>query len=216
MPETQRLEIQEIGDVTVVCFRDPRITDPLDIDELGRQLYQVLEFKNCSKLVIDFSPVEFLSSATIGKLISLNRKVKVCKAALRLCNLRPEIQEVFVFATSTRVRRSRGPGRGDRVVLRGGRGRGSAGFTIITGEGIIAGVGFKCLRRGRNTAKGRPRRLFPSIERGGVPCLASWCSWVFSWPCCPLMVSAKAGGDPPNGRFRSVSGRPEARQAECR
>ena len=95
MSAIRRLEIQDIGDVTVVRFRDPRITDPVEIEELGRQLYQVLEFKNCSKLAIDFSAVEFLSSATIGKLISLNRKVKVCKAALRLCNLRPEIQNIF-------------------------------------------------------------------------------------------------------------------------
>jgi anti-sigma B factor antagonist len=103
MSAVQRLEIQEIGDVTVIRFRDPRVTNPLEIEELGRQLYHVLEFKNCSKLVIDFSPVEFLSSATIGKLISLNRKVKACKAALRLCNLRPEIQDIFRFCNIERM-----------------------------------------------------------------------------------------------------------------
>jgi len=103
MPATQRLETEEIGEVTVIRFLDSRITNPLEIDELGRQLYQVLEFKNCAKLVIDFSPVEFLSSATIGKLISLNRKVKVCKAALRLCNLRPAIRNVFHLCNLERV-----------------------------------------------------------------------------------------------------------------
>ena len=95
MPAKQQLEIEEIGDVTVVRFLDPRVTNPLEIEELGHQLYRALELKNGSKLVIDFTPVEFLSSATIGKLISLNRKAKVCKAALRLCNLRREIREVF-------------------------------------------------------------------------------------------------------------------------
>ncbi len=103
MSTIQRLETQEIGDVTVIRFRDPRITNPQEIEELGRQLYQVLEFKNCSKVVIDFSPVEFISSATIGKLISLNRKVKVCNAALRLCNLRPEIQNIFHLCNLERV-----------------------------------------------------------------------------------------------------------------
>ena len=82
MSTVQRLEIQEIGDVTVIRFRDPRITNPLEIEELGQQLYRTLEVKHCLKLVIDFSPVEFLSSALIGKLISLNRKVKVGKAGL--------------------------------------------------------------------------------------------------------------------------------------
>ena len=103
MSATQRLGLEEIGDVTVVRLLDSRVTNPMEIEELGHQLYQVLEFKNCSKLVIDFSPVEFLSSATIGKLISLNRKVKVCRAALRLCSLRPEIRNVFHLCNLERV-----------------------------------------------------------------------------------------------------------------
>ena len=103
MPAIPWLETQKIGDVTIVRFRDPRVTNPLEIEDLGRQLYAVLEFENCSKLVIDFSPVEFLSSAMIGKLISLNRKVKVCKADLRLCGLRPEIQDVFRLCNLERV-----------------------------------------------------------------------------------------------------------------
>ncbi len=103
MSAAQRLDVQEIGDVTVVRFRDARVTNPMDIEELGRELYHVLEYKNCAKLVIDFTPVEFLSSATIGKLISLNRKIKTCKAALRLCNLRPEVRDVFHFCNLERV-----------------------------------------------------------------------------------------------------------------
>jgi anti-sigma B factor antagonist len=99
----QRLSTEEIGDVAVVHFLDSRITNPLDIEELGRQLYHVLEYKNCSKLVIDFSPVEFISSATIGKLISLQRKVTLCKSALRLCNMRREVREIFRFCNLDRV-----------------------------------------------------------------------------------------------------------------
>jgi anti-sigma B factor antagonist len=99
----QRLEVQEVGDVSVARFRDPRVTNPMEIEELGRELYQVLEYKNCSKLVLDFSAVEFLSSATIGKLISLGRKAKLCKAELRLCNMRPEICEIFRLCNLERV-----------------------------------------------------------------------------------------------------------------
>ncbi len=103
MSATQRLEIQENGDVTVVRFLDPRVTNPLEIEELGRQLYQVLDSKRGLKLVIDFSPVEFISSAMIGKLISLNRKVKVGKSALRLCSMRREIRDIFHLCNLERV-----------------------------------------------------------------------------------------------------------------
>jgi anti-sigma B factor antagonist len=97
------LDIEERGDVTIVRFREPRVTDPVEIEELGRQLYQVLEYKNCSKMVIDFTPVEFLSSATIGKLISLNRKAKGCNAAVRLCGLQTGVREIFHLCNLDRV-----------------------------------------------------------------------------------------------------------------
>lgn len=103
MTSPKRLDIKEVGDVTVVRFREPRITDPLEIEELGKELYQVLEVKNSSKLVLDFSAVEFLSSATLGKLISLNRKVRLCKSALRLCNIRPPIMEIFKLCDLQRI-----------------------------------------------------------------------------------------------------------------
>ena len=97
------LDVQEQGDIAIVRFREPRVTDPLEIEELGRQLYGVLEFKNGSKLIIDFSLVEFLSSATIGKLISLNRKVNHGKSALRLCCLRRELRDIFHLCNLERV-----------------------------------------------------------------------------------------------------------------
>ena len=103
MSATQRLEIEALGDVTVVHFRDPRISDPLEIDDVGRQISHLIESDHCTKLVIDFSPVEFLSSAMIGKLISLHRKVKVRKAALRLCNLQRQIQEIFNLCSLERI-----------------------------------------------------------------------------------------------------------------
>jgi anti-sigma B factor antagonist len=66
-------------------------------------LYQVLEYKNAAKLVLDFSPVEFLSSATLGKLISLGRKAKACHAAVRLCGMQPAVRDIFHFCNLDRV-----------------------------------------------------------------------------------------------------------------
>ena len=103
MSATRHLDINEQGDVTIVRFRDPRVTDPMEIEDMGRQLYHALEHKNCAKLVLDLSPVEFLSSATIGKLISLHRKAKGCKAALRLCGLQKGVHDIFHLCNLDRV-----------------------------------------------------------------------------------------------------------------
>ena len=44
-----------------------------------------------------FSDVEFLSSAALGKLITLDKKVKMAGGKLKLSNIRPEIYEVFAI-----------------------------------------------------------------------------------------------------------------------
>jgi anti-sigma B factor antagonist len=103
IPVTEHLKFEDFDGVTIVRFRDPRVTDPGEIEELGRQLYQALEHKSGSRLVIDLSTVAFLPSATIGKLISLNRKAKACKAALRLCGLQQGVRDIFHMCALDRV-----------------------------------------------------------------------------------------------------------------
>ncbi len=103
MPAASHLDISEQGEITIVRFGEPRVTDAVEIEELGRQLYHVLEYKNCSKVVLDFTSVEFLSSAMIGKLISFSRKAKACNAALRLCGLQQGVRDIFHLCNLDRV-----------------------------------------------------------------------------------------------------------------
>jgi anti-sigma B factor antagonist len=99
----RRIEIHLVDDVTVVHFRDPRITDSAQIEKLGQELYQLVEKDNRAKLVLNFAVVEFLSSVALGKLISLNGKVKRREGALKLCSIRPEIYEAFAICKLDRV-----------------------------------------------------------------------------------------------------------------
>ena len=103
MAEYQRLTINEVGDVTVVRFRDQKIIDNLNIQELGRELARLVEVENRGKLLLNFSAVEFLSSAALGKLITLDKKVKAAGGALKLCQIQPEIYEVFAITKLNRL-----------------------------------------------------------------------------------------------------------------
>ncbi len=93
----RRLEVSEVGDVTVVRFVDRKILDEANIQELGRELFQLVEEENRKKLLLNFSTVEFLSSAALGKLITLDKRVKAHNGKLMLSNIRPEIYEVFAI-----------------------------------------------------------------------------------------------------------------------
>jgi len=95
MPVHRRVEVSEVGDVTVVRFVDRKVLDTANIQELSDELFALVEKDNRKSLLLNFSRVEFLSSAALNKLILLDRSVKKHGGRLRLCCLRPEIREVF-------------------------------------------------------------------------------------------------------------------------
>ena len=94
-PRRRRLEVEDIGDVTVVNFVDRKILDEQNIQIIGEQLFSLVDEVGRRKILLNFGNVEYLSSAALGKLITLNRKLQAVRGKLILCNLDPTIVEVF-------------------------------------------------------------------------------------------------------------------------
>ena len=94
-PRRRRLEVEDIGDVTVVNFTDRKILDEQNIQVIGEQLFSLVDQEGMRKLLLNFSNVEYLSSAALGKLITLNKKLQAVGGRLILCNIDPQIYEVF-------------------------------------------------------------------------------------------------------------------------
>ena len=103
MATQQRIVVSKIGDVTVVKFVDKKILDEVNIQALGQELFALVEIDNRRSIVLNFTDVEFLSSAALGKLITLDRKVKAAKGRLKMSNIRPEILEVFQITKLNKV-----------------------------------------------------------------------------------------------------------------
>ncbi len=93
----RRIEVNEVGEVTVVRFVDRKILDEAAIGELGEELFALVENDHRGALLLNFAEVEFLSSAALGKLITLDKKIKAAGGKLKLCNIRPQIYEVFAI-----------------------------------------------------------------------------------------------------------------------
>ena len=94
-PRRRRLEVEDIGDVTVVSFTDKKILDEQNIQVIGEQLFSLIDEQGRKKLLLNFGNVEYMSSAALGKLITLNKKVQAAGGRLVLCNIDPQIREVF-------------------------------------------------------------------------------------------------------------------------
>ena len=73
----RRLDIEEIGGVTVARFVDKKILDETNIQNIGNQLFALVDEDGRKKIVLDFSIVEYLSSAALGKLITDRKSTRL-------------------------------------------------------------------------------------------------------------------------------------------
>ena len=91
----RHLSTETIDGVTVVSFVDTKIVTEENIQEVGDQLYQLVDVEGKKELLLNFGNVQYLSSAALGKLINLKKKVAAVKGKLKLCCIHPDLLEVF-------------------------------------------------------------------------------------------------------------------------
>jgi anti-sigma B factor antagonist len=94
-PKRRRLEVEDCGEITVVNFIDKKILDEQNIQKIGEDLFSLVDELNRKKILLNFGNVEYLSSAALGKFITLNKKVQTAGGKLVMCNINDDIFEVF-------------------------------------------------------------------------------------------------------------------------
>ena len=104
----QRLTLEQVGDVTVVGFVDKRILDEQNIQIISDQLFSLVDDQRRRKLLLNFDNVEYMSSAALGKLITLHKKLVGLGGKLVLCSIDPQIREVFEITNLHKVFTIRG------------------------------------------------------------------------------------------------------------
>ena len=97
------LKIRASGMVDLVEFADRKILEELAIQEIGDELQRLVDTKPGIKLLLNFNNVDHLSSAALGMLITLNKKVKDQDGTLRLSDINKQIFEVFKITRLNRV-----------------------------------------------------------------------------------------------------------------
>jgi anti-sigma B factor antagonist len=84
------------NDGTVVRIVDGKVfVDEETTHRIHDQLLALAEEPDTQSLVLDFSNVDFLTSAALGTLVQLHKKLAEAGRQLKIRNLRPQIYEVF-------------------------------------------------------------------------------------------------------------------------
>lgn len=97
------LFVQHTDDLTLVTFQDEEILESTFIQRLEKSLMTVVEEARRQNLLLDFSNVQFMSSAFLGVLVKVHKRVREKNGHLTLTNIAPSIHKVFALTQLTKV-----------------------------------------------------------------------------------------------------------------
>lgn len=88
-----RISVYYAQNATVITLTDEKLLEDDDIKALEDSVMPLID--GPVKIVIDFSNVQFLSSAVLGLLIRISKKVNENRGRLKLCCISPKIFDIF-------------------------------------------------------------------------------------------------------------------------
>lgn len=89
-----RISIYYAQNATVVTLTDEKLLEDDDIKALEESIMPLIG-NSAVNLVIDFSNVQFLSSAVLGLLIRISKKISENKGRLKFCCINSKIFDIF-------------------------------------------------------------------------------------------------------------------------
>lgn len=94
--ERERLiDYAESGRITVATVRTSSVLSALNVQDFGNEILSYIRAHGRLNLLLDFSHVDYLSSAVLTELLRINKAIQESGGRLRLCGISPAIQEVF-------------------------------------------------------------------------------------------------------------------------
>jgi len=90
-------------DVTIATFNDLTILDEQQIRDLEAELVSIVQNNGEKRLILDFANVQFMSSAFLGLLVKVHKRVIEADGDLQLVNLDPKIYKIFEITKLTKI-----------------------------------------------------------------------------------------------------------------
>jgi anti-sigma B factor antagonist len=96
--------VQPIEKFTVVEFKTASLMDPMILEEIGQELYRLVDEEDRRRLILDFEKVQYLSSQAIGIVLTLNKKLGALKnSKFVLCGVGPKLLELLKITRLDRI-----------------------------------------------------------------------------------------------------------------
>ena len=79
----------------VATFFPGRLDEEHNVEELGQSLFQLIDQYGCRQIALDLTQTSFVTSAVLGKLITLHRRLHRADGRLVLCGLQQPVETVM-------------------------------------------------------------------------------------------------------------------------
>lgn len=89
------LALSEREGVVIAAVKLPQLTEEENIDQLGQELFALVDQFGHRQVIVDLKSVEYTTSSVLGKIISLHRKLHRNGGKLVLCNVQGAVLDVL-------------------------------------------------------------------------------------------------------------------------
>lgn len=94
------LSVNQHDDAVVVSVDVPMLTEEVNMEQFGHELFALVEQHGCRKMVVRLRGVQLITSAGLGKMITLHRKMHRHQGRVVFCELTHPVEDVL---TSSRL-----------------------------------------------------------------------------------------------------------------
>jgi anti-sigma B factor antagonist len=95
VPSASYFTLAADEEAVVASFHRTQLTDEDNVEQLGQDLFALVEKDNHRQVILNLSMVRFVTSAVLGKWITLHRKLVRSDGVLVLCNLQDGVREIL-------------------------------------------------------------------------------------------------------------------------
>jgi len=89
------LSIEDAGQAVVARFTRPQLSEDENLEQMGQELLSLIDQYQCRQLVLSLEFVDYITSAALGKLITLHRRMHRKEGRLVLCGAHGTVADVL-------------------------------------------------------------------------------------------------------------------------
>jgi anti-sigma B factor antagonist len=89
------LRLEQSDDAVIVGVAVDLLTEDVNLEQFGHELFALVEQFGCRRLVVNLGEVRMVTSAGLGKLITLHRKMHRHRGSVFFCHLQEAVEDVL-------------------------------------------------------------------------------------------------------------------------